>query len=162
MDRTLSERFWEKVDKRGEDECWEWQGAKFIVTHPYGQIWVNKKIELAHRISWCLHHGFIPKELRVLHHCDNPPCVNPQHLFLGTQSDNLIDAAKKGRLRTSPRLGENHHDSKLTDNEVLEMRSSYKEKREPYKIIAKRHNVHPTTVGRIIRNERWQHLLEEV
>src|SRR5689334_12116829 len=92
---TLVDRFWEKVHRT--ETCWEWKGSR---SKPmgYGRITTrNGSVELAHRISWMLFRGDIPTGQYVLHHCDNPPCVNPEHLFLGTYSDNNLDMAHKGR-----------------------------------------------------------------
>lgn len=87
--------FWGRVDTSGD--CWEWTGSK---AHGYGRLKVGKKGRslLAHRYSWHLHTGDDPGPLFVCHTCDNPSCVNPDHLFLGTQGDNIRDAQKKGRL----------------------------------------------------------------
>ncbi len=97
----LEERFWKKVDKRGPKECWPWTGARFrtgygfIHAGPRGagpQRWVY-----AHRLSWLLHSGELADSDVVCHHCDNPPCVNPAHLFIGTRDDNNKDRDRKGR-----------------------------------------------------------------
>src|SRR6266404_4287882 len=88
-------RFWKKVIK--SDGCWEWSGSRD--TWNYGLIWLNKRIEKAHRMSWLIHNGELPKGVLILHKCDNPPCVRPDHLYAGTPKDNMQDAIKRGRFR---------------------------------------------------------------
>jgi hypothetical protein len=98
MERTAPDRFWAKVDKRGPDECWEWQAA--LTRGGYGTFVVTKspkRMARAHRFAWELTHGEEPKGLHVCHQCDNPLCVNPAHLWLGTNQDNMRDCADKGR-----------------------------------------------------------------
>ena len=84
-----------------EDKCWEWIGNKD--KDGYGVFTHNRKVAKAHRVSWTIHNGDIPPDTSVLHTCDNPPCSNYQHLFLGTQLDNIKDMVKKGRNTSSPR-----------------------------------------------------------
>ena len=92
--KTITERFWEKVHIT--DGCWEWMARRKL--HGYGEFRIIDCLVPAHRMAWVLSVGPIPKGLLVLHRCDNPPCCNPDHLFLGTQADNLRDAIQKGRL----------------------------------------------------------------
>ena len=103
--RTLAERFEDKVI-RGEspDDCWDWKGS--IGTYGYGRLQAGARGEGvlgAHRASWLIHNGPIPEGMAVLHRCDNPPCSNPCHLFLGTQAENMYDAIAKDR---APQLTE--------------------------------------------------------
>lgn len=97
--QPVSVRFWAKVDKRGSDECWPWTANRD--GDGYGQLTVlegdRRTTEKAQRVSWRLANGPIPDGMLVLHRCDNPPCVNPAHLFLGTHRDNVADCDAKGR-----------------------------------------------------------------
>ena len=87
-------RFWSNVRKT--DSCWLWEGYR---NYGYGVFSVNRRLMRAHRVSWIMAHGEIPKGLCVLHHCDVPACVRPDHLFIGSQADNVLDCIKKGRHR---------------------------------------------------------------
>lgn len=120
--------FWAKVNKNGSipthmphlGQCWEWTAS--CIAFGYGHFLWDKKLHLSHRISWIIVNGTIPDDLFVLHKCDNPACVNPDHLFLGTKQDNSIDMFSKNRVS---RKGENNSRHKLTDIQVAEIRRRY-------------------------------------
>ncbi len=121
--RPLEERFWEKVDKRGPNQCWPWTRGRN--DKGYGQLRAGapvRRMILAHRVSYELHKGNVRDGLCVLHECDNPICCNPKHLFLGTHQENMDDRGAKGR---SPR-GEKQGSAKLTDIEIEEIRRDYR------------------------------------
>lgn len=88
--------FWKYADKKGDDECWPWMGV--CDQHGYGRIHFQTSKIKAHRVSWEMSNGEIPEGAVICHECDNPNCVNPKHLFAGTQKDNMQDASAKGRL----------------------------------------------------------------
>ena len=90
--------FWHYVDVKSDNECWNWLGCTTGgYSKGYGRFKVNSKMELAHRVSWTNANGPIPQDMNVLHKCDNPLCVNPSHLYLGTQLDNASDKFRRGR-----------------------------------------------------------------
>lgn len=149
MKKTIVERFWEKVDIAGPHECWEWTAGK--IGERYGKFWIDGKYYGAHRLSWQFAYGAIPEGLYVCHHCDNTGCVNPYHLFLGTQKDNLQDAAKKGRTAR----GEADGASKLTENDVLEIRELLAEGERSQLDIANEFGVGRRTIGDIKSGKNW-------
>lgn len=144
--RPIEDAFWEKVDKKSSDECWEWIAS--IQADGYG----NFKGKLAHRVSWELANGEIIKGLCVCHKCDNPACVNPNHLFLGTQLDNMRDMVSKGRGHDHH--GENNPKAKLTEKDVFQihrLKNSGVSNRE----IANDFGVTSTTISYILAGKTW-------
>ncbi|MCP4006658.1 MAG: HNH endonuclease [bacterium] len=149
--RPVKERFMEKFRADYSTGCWEWTAAKNACG--YGIIGFAGGSLLAHRVAWEIFFGEITEPC-VLHHCDNPGCVNPEHLFLGTQQDNIADMKEKGRARAPERRGEDVPTSKLTEKQVLEIRADPRVQRE----IAADYGVHQVTVGEIKRREIWTHI----
>ena len=124
---TFEKRFWSKVEKRGDDECWPWTAS--VDSRGYGHIRKQGKTARSHRVSWELRNGPIPSGEHygttcVLHKCDNPLCVNPNHLFLGSVLDNNKDRTKKGRGNKgqSFNVGSNSGRAKLEDHNIIEIR----------------------------------------
>lgn len=150
------ERFWSKVDKSGgENTCWIWIGSK--LGRGYGMFGISpKKIVRAHRYSYELNTGEIPDNLFVLHHCDNPSCVNPKHLWLGTNDDNMKDMASKHR--SSDNKGEKNPNRKLTSENVLWIRERYSQAGITYKKLGDMFGVTKETIHHIIRRIIWKHI----
>jgi|ERR1700730_3056528 len=133
-------RFWSYVDRRGPDECWPWKALRS--PRGYGRFVVNHKVIVASRLAWLIHSGADPGQLLVCHRCDNPSCMNPSHLFLGTDKDNRDDMLAKGRWRTwTPEI-------KVTVNDVREIRQMRAEG-WLLKHIAKKFNVSIALVSQI-------------
>ena len=156
FNKTPTQRFWEKVKRGKRNECWIWIGSK--IPQGYGNGWWNGYQELAHRISWIIANGNIPRELDVLHRCDNPPCVNPRHLFLGTAKDNALDMVEKGRFRSGNLRGVQIGNSKLKDADILEIRRFYKTKEYTYTSLGRRYGVSYQQIANIISKKHWKHL----
>lgn len=119
--RPLKDRFMEKIF-RSESGCWEWRASRN--KRGYGRILIAKRVHLAHRVSFELFRAPIPEGMSVCHRCDNPSCVNPEHLFVGTHKENMADCRRKGRARAP--LGSENHVSKLSPDLVRYIRSSSK------------------------------------
>ena len=153
---SMEERFWSFVDRPDPLNCWVWMG-KDCLPGGYGRFSVSgsgskgtRRRELAHRFSWSLVHGDIPINLEILHRCDNPPCVNPAHLFLGTQSENIRDAVRKGRMPH----GVNHHNAKLTPDLVRLIRAS----RDNNCAIGRQIGVNHSTIRNVRLGKIWRHV----
>lgn len=153
---SVLERFNSKWEKRPSG-CWEWTaGGVIAVGHrlPYGRFWVDGKLRMAHRVSWELFRGAIPDGLFVLHHCDNAPCVNPGHLFLGDAKANTEDMISKGRDKAFKVFGERASQAKLTEDDVRRIRRSA----DPQRILARRYGVTQENISRIKLRKTWRHV----
>lgn len=156
MTPRLVARFEAKVTKG--DACWLWQAR--LDKKGYGRFSVGGRqggMRLAHRVSWEFNRGEIPAGLCVLHKCDNPRCVNPDHLFLGTQLENIADCQGKGRDRRGEfpsQAGTANSQAKLTEAEVREIRGLRGKLSQ--RGIAKRFGVNQATIGKILTGKRWQ------
>lgn len=143
-------RFWEKVDKRGPDECWEWMAGK--TRCGYGTFRINPtKKTRAHRFSWELENGPIPAGLCACHRCDNPACVNPRHIFLGTHAENMKDMTDKNRLPNKG--GEKNPNARLTVKEVRLIRGL--RGRQKQRVIAERFGISQAHVSGIFSGKAW-------
>lgn len=142
------------------DQCWIWTGAKSNFGH--GRMKVGKKLLSPHRLAYEVFVRDLNEGEMVCHHCDNPSCVNPRHLFAGSNSDNMKDAAAKGRLRqqTDPSYlqGENRKTAKLNDEKVREIRRSAGV--VSVKDLAAKFGVHRCVIQNVIKRTRWKHVTE--
>lgn len=150
--KTFQERFWEKVWACKKSSCWEWTGS--TNGGRYGKIKRAGKEISAHRASWEIHFGKIPADIHVCHACDNPLCVNPAHLFLGTCADNHLDKVSKGRQSR----GAIHGSAKLSNGAVLNIRRYYGAGAVTQKWLADVYGVTQVLVGKIVRREVWRHI----
>lgn len=172
-------RFWAKVNKDGptmprmETPCWVWTANK---AGGYGHIKVGRKMMKAHRISWTLSNGPIPHDgsahgICVCHRCDNPACVNPSHLFLGTNADNVRDRDSKGRHnpprgdKNGSRLhperiprGESQGSSKLTTDKIIAIRAIYAAGGISHRQLGIQFGVCVSAIGHIITRKNWKHI----
>lgn len=157
IDANLKKRFWKKVDRLGPDECWVWSAS--TNKSGYGRIGVYDgsimRPKIASRISWLIHNGPIPDGLFALHKCDNPPCVNPAHLFLGTNQDNMDDMRLKDRQPA--KVGSKNGESRLSEDDVIKIRLMLMDGMT-LRSVANSFSVSISTIHRIKHRESWSHV----
>ncbi len=156
MEVKVLRRFLARTQK--SKGCWIWTGGKFQGSD-YGDFRALGECR-AHRVSYLLHVGEIPDKMLVLHKCDNPPCVNPHHLWLGTPLDNMKDMIDKGR--DDKVKGMRHPAATITDEDVLEIRRTYNEtngKRGVQAILCRKFNLSRPQIYAIVHGKSWKHLL---
>lgn len=143
-------RFYSYVQVGKEDECWEWLGFTAV---GYGMFMFDGKPMKASRFIWWFTTGQHPEELYVCHHCDNKMCVNPKHLFLGTQKENMQDAVRKGRIVH----GAKHYNARLTENDVREIRAKRTAGISCHQLTTE-YGVSFTQIWNIVRRKQWVHI----
>jgi hypothetical protein len=153
--KATPEKFWARVDMSGgPDACWPWQGRYAHSGH--GQVtWYMQSLG-AHRIAFLLTYGPTPDGLQTLHRCNNPPCCNPAHLYAGTPKDNVDDRTAEGYHKQRTPRGEQHALSKLTVEQVLEIRQC--QGIETTVAVAKRYGVAPITISHVWKRNTWKHV----
>lgn len=147
------EVFWMRIDKSGgPDACWPWE--KGTHSFGYGLVQFNNYNTTAQRIAWILTYGPIPAKMYVCHRCDNPVCCNPAHLFLGTHTANIADMVAKGRHSR----GETKGTSKLTEDQVREIRRRYALGTATLHTLAEAYGVYESCISQIVNRKTWRHI----
>ena len=148
-----TDRFWSHVDRKTADECWPWIGSRN--SKQYGLFWTGERFKMGHRLSYELEVGPIPEGRMVCHSCDNPPCCNPNHLWIGDASSNRLDAMSKGRIRLL--LGDLCPFSRLSTPEVMEIRELHAKGETP-KRLAEFFGVTSDSIRDVVYRRTWRHL----
>ena len=152
----VKDRFWEKVDKKGPDDCWEWIGARS--SKGYGTLGGPNGTTLSsHRVAYELTFGPIPLGKQILHECDNPPCCNPSHLFLGTNRENRLDCVRKGRANSCNDHTKGSHHGFLSAEQIPELRALHASGVSLVE-IGKRFGVHSTTIWGALHGKTFRHV----
>lgn len=143
--------FWKRIYEEPNTGCWLWSGAS---DRGYGRLRVNGRVYKAHRVAWMVCRGEIPSGTHVCHHCDNPPCCNPDHLFLGSDADNVADKIRKGRMRR----GVDMPGAKLDPDKVREIRGRTAAG-ETQNAIARALGVSPAAISHVLDGRNWKHVI---
>jgi len=152
MSKSIIDKFNEKYCPVPESGCWLWTGAMRGEGN-YGAIAIDGKTFGAHRLSYLLHKGEIPEGMQVQHHCDVKECVNPDHLYVGTQKENMADMRRRSRSGYTGSKGESHPSCKITEEIVREIRASSLLQKE----LCKKYGLRQSQISRIINNQSWRH-----
>lgn len=166
FDRATTERFLEKIVINADADCWLWIAS--VDSGGYGHFGIGNRLLKSHRVAYMMQYGVIPEGLKALHHCDNRRCCNPDHLFLGTQQENIADMVSKGRQRGAPgdrnasRLyperrprGESHSAAKLTAVQVDEIRRRYSAGGCSHYQLAREYGVARSLIYAILKGQIW-------
>jgi len=159
MNKHQIESFWSKVEiKDSPRDCWLWRGAKKPTG--YGNVKIDSKYHIAHRVAFTLANGEIPTGYIVCHICDTPSCCNPNHLMLGTIKSNAADMLIKNRQKSIIKAsrGVNNGMSKLTDEDVINIRNLYKDKAKNQYELASMFGVTQAAIGCVVRKDTWRHI----
>lgn len=153
LTQTQIARFWSKTELK-ESGCIEWTRAKR--SHGYGAVRLERKSHGAHRVAFFLKNGSFPAKSEICHRCDNPPCCNPDHLFIGTHLENMRDMFSKNR-RTSAK-GEKHAAAKLTEHQVVELRARYANNEGSMEALGRDYGITRQSAYLIISRKSWPHI----
>ncbi len=153
-DQEIIDDFWARVNIAGPDECWEWQGC---LRNGYGKMRVRGQWIGTHTFSLTLKLGALPPGALTCHHCDNPPCCNPAHLYAGSHQDNVDDCVR--RKRNNAQKGEARYNAKLTNQDIMEIRATYSKYGKngaSGQALADKFGVGKMTISRIARGVNWK------
>lgn len=152
--------FLSKVNIKDGDVCWNWKAS--LMNSGYGQFLYTREGKTknisAHRMAFQLFKGEIPSGMQVNHTCDNKRCVNPIHLYIGTQSENLYDAVNRGRHKSNNLFGNKNPKTKLNIEDVIKIRESYKSGTASQGALAKKYGVSQANISSIVLRETWKHI----